>query len=160
MIGSMPARLRGSAAAASVVSLLVLSSACAGGSDPGPSQEPWGANTVSAADLVKELESPGRPVVVCTAPPSMYRNGHVPGAVLHGPMTSPAVHDELAAWAQPLPRDTNLVVYCGCCPLEHCPNLRPAYKLLAGMGFTRLRVLILPQNFGTDWVNRGYPIER
>jgi thiosulfate/3-mercaptopyruvate sulfurtransferase len=125
--------------------------------------EPWGANTVKPADLVKELAGASgadKPVVVCTAPPFLYRVGHVPGAVLHGPASSPQVINELTAWAQGLPRTANLVVYCGCCPLEHCPNLRPAYHALKGLGFTRLRVLILPENFGADWVNRGYPVEK
>jgi hypothetical protein len=28
------------------------------------------------------------------------------------------------------------------------------------MGFTRLRVLLIPDNFKTDWIDRGYPFER
>ncbi len=142
-----------------VASAALLSTACSASQTTSP-REPWGANTVEPAALVAELASPDKPVVLCTAPPFMYKAGHIPGAVLHGPMTSPAVYEELTAWAQPLPRETNLVIYCGCCPLEHCPNLRPAYKLLKDMGFTRLRVLILPENFGTDWASRGYPTER
>jgi thiosulfate/3-mercaptopyruvate sulfurtransferase len=122
--------------------------------------EPWGTNTMVAADLVKELATADKPVVVCTAPTFLYRTGHVPGAVLHGPASSPSGLDELAAWAKALDRSTNLVIYCGCCPLEHCPNLRPAYAALKGLGFKRLRVLVLPNNFGTDWVDRGYPVER
>jgi thiosulfate/3-mercaptopyruvate sulfurtransferase len=53
-----------------------------------------------------------------------------------------------------------LVIYCGCCPLAACPNLRPAYKALSDLGFSRLRILNLPENFGTDWASRGYPTER
>jgi thiosulfate/3-mercaptopyruvate sulfurtransferase len=155
----MRAHLRGLAAAVSIVLPVVLASACGSTPDSSSAREPWGSDTVNAADLVKELASPNKPAVVCVAPASMYRNGHIPGAVLRGPMTSPAGSNELTAWAQALPRDANLVVYCGCCPLEHCPNLRPAYKLLKGMGFARLRVLILPENFGSDWASRGYPVE-
>ena len=124
------------------------------------STEPWGSQTVSPADLVKELSAADKPVVVCTAPPSMYRMGHIPGAVLHGPTSDPRPVDELTAWAQALPKTTSLVVYCGCCPLAYCPNLRPAYNALKDMGFKRLRVLILAENFGVDWVEKGYPIER
>jgi hypothetical protein len=51
-------------------------------------------------------------------------------------------------------------VYCGCCPLEHCPNLRPAFEALRAMGFTHLRALLLPTNFYTDWVKPGYPVEK
>ena len=48
----------------------------------------------------------------------------------------------------------------GRCPLDHCPNLRPAFEALREMGFTRLRVLVLPNNFGIDWVKKGYPVEK
>jgi len=52
------------------------------------------------------------------------------------------------------------VIYCGCCPWNHCPNMWPAYNLLHQMGFTHLKALYLPDNFGTDWVNKGYPVAR
>jgi hypothetical protein len=141
--------------------LLLVAGACAS-DDAGQVSptEPWGTQTVTAADLVKELEGSDKPVVVCTAPPSMYRMGHIPGAVLYGPASYPGPLGELTAWAQALPRTTSVVIYCGCCPLAYCPNLRPAYNALKDMGFRRLRVLILPENFGTDWVERGYPVTR
>jgi hypothetical protein len=28
------------------------------------------------------------------------------------------------------------------------------------MGFERVRVLVLPENFGRDWAARGYPVAR
>jgi hypothetical protein len=140
---------------------VLLSGACAGDSADGEAAaEPWGAQTVRPADLVKELAGSDKPVVVCVAPPSMYSRAHIPAAVLHGPASEPAALAQLTAWAQPLPRTTRLVVYCGCCPVAYCPNLRPAFNALKGMGFTHLRVLVLPENFGTDWVERGYPVER
>jgi hypothetical protein len=27
------------------------------------------------------------------------------------------------------------------------------------MGFTKLKVLYIPNNFGQDWVNKGLPVE-
>ena len=135
--------------------------ACAGGNAAsGPADGPWGMNTVAPADLARELAGPDKPVVVATGPAVMFRTGHVPGALYHGPAMAPEALAELKAWARTLPPSTNLVIYCGCCPLDHCPNLRPAWAALSGLGFTRLRVLILPSDFGTDWVQRGYPIER
>ena len=144
-----------------VVALVAALSACAGErANRESSMAPWGTNTVTPAELLKELGAPDKPVVVCTALPSMYRMGHIPGAVLHGPGVSPAALQALTSWAQPLPRTTNLVIYCGCCPIEHCPNLQPPYNVLKSMAFERVRVLILPQNFEVDWVARGYPIDR
>ena len=58
-----------------------------------------------------------------------------------------------------LPRDTEIVVYCGCCPYEHCPNVRPAMQLLKDMKFTNYKLLDLPHNIKIDWINKGYPTE-
>jgi hypothetical protein len=148
-----------------VVAVSAVSLAACAGDTAGTvsANEPWEENIVKPADLVAELANASgadKPVVVCTAPPFLYHAGHVPGAVPHGPMTSPAVINDLTAWAQPLPRSANIVIYCGCCPMEQCPNIRPAYKVLKNLGFTRLRVLVLPDNFATDWVGHGYPIEK
>jgi len=56
-----------------------------------------------------------------------------------------------------LPRNTNIVIYCGCCPFEHCPNVRPAIALLQQMKFTNYHLLNLPHNIKTDWIEKGYP---
>lgn len=56
-----------------------------------------------------------------------------------------------------LPRSANIVVYCGCCPFDHCPNVRPAIALLQEMKFTNYHLLNLPHNIKTDWVAKGYP---
>ena len=56
-----------------------------------------------------------------------------------------------------LPRNTNIVIYCGCCPFEHCPNVRPAIALLQQMKFTNYHLLNLPHNIKTDWIQKGYP---
>lgn len=162
--GHVIARRTGLGAWVAAAALVAMSAACAGGAQgPGSPAEPWGTHTVTPADLVKELASDSaadRPVVVCTAPAFLYRVGHIPGAVLHGPASSPDGLADLTAWAQALPRSTSLVIYCGCCPMPVCPNLRPAYTALTGMGFTRVRVLLLPDSFRADWVERGYPVEQ
>lgn len=147
------------ARAVAVAALWFFVFGCSGGGVASPA-EPWGSNVVSGAELAKELATADKPVVVCTAPPSMFRMGHIPGAVLHGPTSDPRAYDELTAWGRSLPRTSSVVIYCGCCPLAYCPNLRPAYNALKDLGFARLRVLVLPENFGTDWVDRGYPVER
>jgi len=56
-----------------------------------------------------------------------------------------------------LPKDTSIVIYCGCCPCEHCPNVRPAIELLKEMKFTNYKLLDLPHNIKIDWINKGYP---
>ena len=57
-----------------------------------------------------------------------------------------------------LPKDTKIVIYCGCCPFEHCPNVRPAVNVLKEMKFTNWQLLDLPNNIRADWINKGYPV--
>jgi len=56
-----------------------------------------------------------------------------------------------------LSRETNIVIYCGCCPFDHCPDVRPAVALLKEMKFTNFHLLNLPDNIKTDWISKGYP---
>jgi hypothetical protein len=126
--------------------------------------EPWAeAQTVQPAELVKEMadaNDANKPVVVCSGFRVLYEGAHIRGAVYHGPAAKPEGLDDLKKWAQGIPRSSNLVVYCGCCPFEKCPNIRPAFEELRSMGFQHLRVLVLPHNLAKDWVGQGYPIEK
>jgi rhodanese-related sulfurtransferase len=56
-----------------------------------------------------------------------------------------------------LKKDASIVVYCGCCPFEHCPNVRPAIATLKEMKFTNYKLLNLPKNLKADWLDKGYP---
>jgi thiosulfate/3-mercaptopyruvate sulfurtransferase len=126
--------------------------------------DPWtAAQTVQPADLAKELgdtQGAAKPTVVCVAPHVLYQGGHIPGALFHGPGSTAQGIDDLKKWAESVPRSENIVVYCGCCPLDHCPNLRPAFVALRDMGFTHLRALLILTNFYTDWVKPGYAYEK
>lgn len=57
-----------------------------------------------------------------------------------------------------LPKNTAIVIYCGCCPFTKCPNIRPAFVELKKMGFTNIKLLNLPANLKTNWVSHGYPL--
>ena len=108
-------------------------------------------------ELAKALQSSAKPIVFNVGPRLIYVQAHIPGAEYIGPTSSPQGLEKLRARAASLPRDSFLVIYCGCCPWEHCPNVRPAYTELRQMGFTRLKVLYIANSFGSDWVEKGYP---
>jgi rhodanese-related sulfurtransferase len=57
-------------------------------------------------------------------------------------------------------KDKRIVIYCGCCPFEHCPNVRPAIAILKKMNFTNYYLLNLPHNIKTDWIDKGYPTSK
>lgn len=128
------------------------------------SADPWtAAQTVEAAAFAKELSvttSDTKPTIVCVGFHALYEGAHIPGASFHGAASTAQGLDNLKDWAKPLPRNANIVLYCGCCPLAHCPNIRPAFQALRDMGFTHLRVLILPSDLNTDWIAKGYPVEK
>ena len=84
----------------------------------------------------------------------------MPGAVCHGAAGTPQGLADLKEWAASVPKSANVVVYCGCCPLSKCPNIRPALLALRQMGFTHAQVLRIPTDFNTDWIAKGYPVEK
>lgn len=57
-----------------------------------------------------------------------------------------------------LPKDADIVIYCGCCPFGDCPNIRPTFSLLNEMNFTNHKLLNLPKNLKVDWIDKGYPM--
>ena len=58
-----------------------------------------------------------------------------------------------------LPKNKAVVIYCGCCPFNKCPNIRPAFLMLEEMKFTNGKLLDLPQNLKTDWIDKNYPMQ-
>jgi hypothetical protein len=90
----------------------------------------------------------------------LFSAGHIKGAQYHGSGGTAEGLAQIKTWANSLPHSTNLVIYCGCCPMEHCPNVRPPFTLLREMGFTKVRVLILPTSFEVDWAEKGLPYDK
>ena len=111
-----------------------------------------------AAELQQEKDP--SPTVIYVGVKTLYAGGHIPGAMFYGPGSTEQGINDLKKYTVNLPKNSDVVLYCGCCPLEKCPNLRPAFSALQGMGFARLRVLILPNSFNEDWVSKGYPIHK
>ena len=147
-----------------IVGALSVSFFSAGGirGDEKKSSDPWSnSETLQPADLAGELaEKNGTaPTIVYVGFRTLFAGGHIPGASFHGTASSEQGLGEMKKWADGLPRSMNLVIYCGCCPFEKCPNVRPAFTALSGMGFKKLRVLILPTNLATDWVGKGYRVQ-
>jgi 3-mercaptopyruvate sulfurtransferase SseA len=125
--------------------------------------DPWtAAQTIAPADLAKELHAERDPAltIIYVGVRTLYSGAHIPGATFHGPGSTEQGIADLKKFLSTLPKNSNIVVYCGCCPLDRCPNLRPAFSALREMGFAHLRVLILPTSFAADWVEKGLPIEK
>jgi thiosulfate/3-mercaptopyruvate sulfurtransferase len=126
--------------------------------------DPWThAQVLEAADLVLELgnsKGSSAPAIVYVGFRTLFEGGHVPAAVFHGTASKEEGLAELKKWVGALPRSAHLVLYCGCCPFDRCPNIRPAYTAVRDLGFTHVRVLVLPTSFAADWVEKGYPMQK
>jgi len=64
---------------------------------------------------------------------------------------------ELKKALKAIPKDRSVVLYCGCCPWEHCPNVNPAFRVARGLGYKNVKILYILQDLQRDWVDKGYP---
>jgi hypothetical protein len=90
----------------------------------------------------------------------LYRGGHIPGAVLGGPASTPVGLETLKRAVEKVPKNREIILYCGCCPWAACPNVRPAIDLLHQLGFKEVKALVIASNLEADWTAKGYPLEK
>ena len=120
---------------------------------------PGSAQLMSPEELFTIIQSAKgeKPVILNVGPHLVYMQAHIPGAEYIGAGSDKQGVESLRRRVKALPHNTFIVLYCGCCPWSHCPNVRPAYNELHKAGFSNVKVLYIADNFGTDWVDKGYP---
>ena len=113
-------------------------------------------------ELVKVLQAPKgeKPLILNVGPYSLFRQAHITGAEYVGAASTPQGLDSLCDRVKTLPHKSFIILYCGCCPWNHCPNVAPAYDALRKLGFSNVKVLYIADNIGTDWVYKGFPTEK
>ena len=115
---------------------------------------------IKPEELVKIVQSSSqKPLILMVGPRLMFAQAHIPGAEYTGAASTPEGISQLHKRVEKVQRTKGILIYCGCCPWHKCPNVAPAYKELTTMGFKNVRVLAIPDNFGTDWVKKGYPTQ-
>ena len=112
---------------------------------------------IQPAQLAEMIHSGHAPTILQVGFTTLFEEAHIPGAIHAGPAVSDTGMAMLRKTAAHLDRHRLLVIYCGCCPWPKCPNIRSAFEELRKMGFTNVKTVYIPHNFGTDWVNHGYP---
>src|SRR5215831_4602789 len=139
-----------------IVTLLIMISGMGISFDnPRQAKEPWTADQLLApADLAKTINDPKakQPVIFSIGPGALIK-----GSTDIGPAKEKENLDKLRKLLGKLPKDAHIVIYCGCCPFEHCPNVRPAFNLLNEMKFTNHQLLNLEHNIKIDWLDKKYP---
>ncbi len=109
------------------------------------------------ADLAKTLndsKSP-QPIVYSVGPQAIIKN-----SIDIGPGKEKDNLKKLKEQLSKLPKNVDIVIYCGRCPFDKCPNIRPEFQLLNDMKFTNQKLLSLQTNVKVDWFNKGYPVSQ
>jgi thiosulfate/3-mercaptopyruvate sulfurtransferase len=109
------------------------------------------------ARIVQSSEG-DKPLILQVGFHVLYQQAHIPNAEYVGPASNAEGFQRLRKRVATLPHSQAVVLYCGCCPWDKCPNANPAYQELRAMGFKDTRVLYIAKNFGEDWVDKGYPV--
>lgn len=116
---------------------------------------------MQAADLASTLKANKNvPVILQVGSRMFFDEAHIPGSQYAGPGSQASGLQLLDRAVAGFPKDKQIVLYCGCCPWGRCPNVGPAFRHMQELGFTNVKVLYLPNNFGDDWVSKGYPTSR
>ena len=119
-------------------------------------KEPWtNEQLIEPADLAKIINNPTakKPIIYSVGP-----GGDIKGSIEMGAAQEKENLDKLKTALGKLAKDTDIVIFCGCCPFKDCPNIRPAFKLLSEMKFMNHKLLNLSHNLKVDWIDKGYPM--
>lgn len=120
--------------------------------------EPWTQRQLAAPqDLALTLNAPmsHQPIVLSVGPAAVIKN-----SIDIGPAKDAQGIDKLKRQLIDVSKDETIILYCGCCPFDKCPNIRPAFELLTQMQFKNHKLLNLPHNIKMDWIDRGYPVSQ
>ena len=109
-------------------------------------------------DVVAKMlkDSKEKPVVLHVGFKNFYDQAKIPGSDYAGPGSKPEGLELLRQRVSSLQKKQLIVLYCGCCLWDKCPNAKPAYEALHAMGFTNVKVMHIAENFGANWVNAGF----
>ena len=116
--------------------VLLISSACAFSAANPLTQK----DLIQPATLAAELQgSAAKPLLFQVGFQSLYLQGHIPDSKYCGPGRSADGIARLKACLKDVPHTQAIVLYCGCCPWEECPNIRPAFEAVKEMGYKKVR---------------------
>jgi thiosulfate/3-mercaptopyruvate sulfurtransferase len=118
------------------------------------------ADLIQPADLAANLKSASalKPLILQVGFRTLYAQAHIADSEYVGAAGEDVGLQLLRNRVAKLAKDTAIVIYCGCCPWSHCPNIAAGYYALHALGFTQVKVLYIADNFGDNWVKLGYPV--
>jgi len=119
-------------------------------------KEPWtDSQLMPTKELADQINTAGKsqPLIINIGPQAVIK-----GSADVGPGKEKTNIKALEKMLAKQDKNKEVVIYCGCCPFEKCPNIRPAFNQLKELGFTHAKLLNIPQNIKVDWIDKGYPV--
>jgi thiosulfate/3-mercaptopyruvate sulfurtransferase len=126
------------------------------------------ASAIPTADLIQpaalakmvQVSASDKPLIIQIGSRVLYEEAHIPGSEYIGPASSAEGRENLRQRLQSVSRGKVVILYCGCCPWSHCPNVKPAWDVVQSLGFSKAKILYIADNFGADWIDKGYPVAK
>lgn len=121
----------------------------------GQQSEPWNPDQLMKPDVLASRITTGKTaglLILSVGPDAVIR-----GSVDIGPARDTSHTDKLRSYLKNVSREKEVVIYCGCCPFDKCPNIRPAFRVLNEMGFKKARLLDIEKNIKVNWLDKAYP---
>ena len=123
------------------------------------------AASIPATDLIQPADfaaaltqsKTSKPLILQVGFRKAYAQAHIPDAEYMGAAGDEDGLKTLQKRVAKLPTESAIVIYCGCCPWSRCPNIAAAYDALHDLGLKNVKVLYFADDFGTNWVDKGYP---
>lgn len=126
-------------------------------------QDPWQTKELlSPADAAAKLSGTKNEghLLLHVGFEAVYKGGHIAASTYVGPGNSPEGLAKLENAVKGVAKNRAIIMYCGCCPMEKCPNIRPAYRKLKELGYSNVQVISIPSNLHKDWAEPGYPFAK
>lgn len=118
--------------------------------------EPWSKKQLIATETLASRIEQGETESLFIL--SIGPDAIIKGSVDIGPTMEAENLDKLKHYLKDVPKNKEVVIYCGCCPFERCPNIRPAFTVLKDLGFKNGKLLDIPQNIKVNWLDNDYPM--
>ena len=117
------------------------------------------AALMQPADFAATLNASAtsKPLILQVGFRKAYLQAHIPGSEYVGAASEEDGAKVLRERVATLHKDSAIVLYCGCCPWSKCPNIAAAYEALQHLGFKNVKVIYIADDFGTNWVDQGFP---
>ncbi|NLR60302.1 rhodanese-like domain-containing protein [Chitinophaga polysaccharea] len=132
--------------------------ACIQGLSAQQKVEPWTPAQLMAPAVLADAithQKDGNLLILSVGPGAIIKN-----SIDIGPASDAESLAKLKKVLKTTDKNKEVVIYCGCCPFDKCPNVRPAFKTLTEMGFKQARLLNIEKNVKVNWIDQHYPTQK